>query len=670
MAPPPLSPPNKTRNPSIILTKKPQIPKSVSPSRPKSFDRLVPKRSSRSIVSSLRPVVLAGLSAVSGLSVSSRWSPSLRLVVLPGLSAVSGLAVSLVSPSRRAGLRHRPLSLALSANTHDQEVFSFHRDHSPCDGFEEVLNCYKQIAQLLRLSEDKWTMNVPTVDGGSLKPDVVEGTDDEVPYFVEIKRTIPKGSVQSKDFKTKKIFVGGVPTTVSEDEFENFFSKHGKVVEHQIIRDHNTNRSRGFGFIIFDHEQVVDDLLANGNMIDMVGTRLTTTVMSFASFGSQVCFQVAGPRTPGLGGRLGGYGGYSGGSELGGGYGGFGGSGLGAYRDNQQLQSELNGRRGSCTAASSSFNQQQAASNKQFLQQFQVSQQYHSSSYSNTTTSQQQQNFVPISLTLLLWNTWLVTFGAHSSFRRDERMSLGSYLHDRYEIRDGPFAFQTDIFRLYFVSNQKRNPFSVSDRISDDVFRDGTHSVSVPFLIAIRDGILANQKRKILFLICMDHTKMISSGEDTHAEIGGHVGWRAQTTSYRKLNELGQKADDLDKGSALHASSAQGREVSVHKTLVPPVESFSLESSEEDREQVVKENNSIKKESEKEDGKECEIEGNEQEKEEDKEKDIIEQVVRERANCKGHGSKAKAGTLCQKLVQKPADESSTFFLVRQPIRQY
>ncbi|KAK9156197.1 hypothetical protein Sjap_003677 [Stephania japonica] len=38
------------------------------------------------------------------------------------------------------------------ANTHDQEVFSFHRDHSPCHGFEEVLTCYKQIAQNVRLS--------------------------------------------------------------------------------------------------------------------------------------------------------------------------------------------------------------------------------------------------------------------------------------------------------------------------------------------------------------------------------------------------------------------------------------------------------------------------------------------------------------------------------------
>ncbi|KAK9094450.1 hypothetical protein Scep_025919 [Stephania cephalantha] len=99
----------------------------------------------------------SGLSAVSALSVSSRWSPFLRLVVLPGLSAVSGLAVSLFSPSRRAGLRHRRyLSLSLvsdSGNTHDQELFSFHRDHSPCDGFEEVLNRYNVFAQLLRLSQ-------------------------------------------------------------------------------------------------------------------------------------------------------------------------------------------------------------------------------------------------------------------------------------------------------------------------------------------------------------------------------------------------------------------------------------------------------------------------------------------------------------------------------------
>ena len=40
----------------------------------------------------------------------------------------------------------------LLATTHDQEVFSFHTDHSPCHGFEEVLTCYKRIVPTLRLS--------------------------------------------------------------------------------------------------------------------------------------------------------------------------------------------------------------------------------------------------------------------------------------------------------------------------------------------------------------------------------------------------------------------------------------------------------------------------------------------------------------------------------------
>ncbi|PNX74251.1 E3 ubiquitin-protein ligase rglg2-like protein, partial [Trifolium pratense] len=38
------------------------------------------------------------------------------------------------------------------STTHDQEVFSFHSDHSPCHGFEEVLACYKKIVPNLKLS--------------------------------------------------------------------------------------------------------------------------------------------------------------------------------------------------------------------------------------------------------------------------------------------------------------------------------------------------------------------------------------------------------------------------------------------------------------------------------------------------------------------------------------
>ncbi|KAL3637671.1 hypothetical protein CASFOL_018119 [Castilleja foliolosa] len=90
---------------------------------------------------------------------------------------------------------------------------------------------------------------------------------------VEIKRTIPRGA-NSKDFKTKKIFVGGIPTTVSEDELKDFFSSFGEIKEQQIMKDHSSGRSRGFGFITFESDQSVDDILANGNRIDFAGAQV------------------------------------------------------------------------------------------------------------------------------------------------------------------------------------------------------------------------------------------------------------------------------------------------------------------------------------------------------------------------------------------------------------
>lgn len=57
------------------------------------------------------------------------------------------------------------------------------------------------------------------------------------------------------------------------------------MVDHQIMFDRETKRSRGFGFIVFASEQVVDDLLANGNMIDLAGSKVS---LQFAKEMSQM----------------------------------------------------------------------------------------------------------------------------------------------------------------------------------------------------------------------------------------------------------------------------------------------------------------------------------------------------------------------------------------------
>ncbi|CAI9766735.1 unnamed protein product [Fraxinus pennsylvanica] len=145
--------------------------------------------------------------------------------------------------------------------------------------------------------------------------------------MVEIKRIIQRGS-NIKDFRTKKIFVGGIPTTVDEDEFRDFFLKFGDVKEQQIMSDHSSGRSHGYGFVTFETEQSIDDILANGNKLDFAGVqRLSNSRAGFEDTYDGFGEKDFGTRA--YGGRGSSYCGY-GRSELGvysgcgvGGYGGF-----------------------------------------------------------------------------------------------------------------------------------------------------------------------------------------------------------------------------------------------------------------------------------------------------------------------------------------------------------
>ncbi|KAL5990388.1 hypothetical protein ACLOJK_011288 [Asimina triloba] len=105
--------------------------------------------------------------------------------------------------------------------------------------------------------------------------------------------------------KTKKIFVGGLPPTLTEDGFRQYFENYGQVTDVVIMYDQNTQRPRGFGFISFDTEDAVDRVLHK----------------SFHDLGGKLVeVKRALPKeaNPGSSGR----------SMVGGGYQGYGGSGV------------------------------------------------------------------------------------------------------------------------------------------------------------------------------------------------------------------------------------------------------------------------------------------------------------------------------------------------------
>ncbi|XP_038986337.1 heterogeneous nuclear ribonucleoprotein 1-like [Phoenix dactylifera] len=92
---------------------------------------------------------------------------------------------------------------------------------------------------------------------------------------VEVKRTVPREEMPSKaGLKTKKIFVGGIPPSLTEDELKEHFALYGEVVEHQIMLDHSTGRSRGFGFVTFENEEAVEKIISEGRMHDLGGKQV------------------------------------------------------------------------------------------------------------------------------------------------------------------------------------------------------------------------------------------------------------------------------------------------------------------------------------------------------------------------------------------------------------
>lgn len=47
----------------------------------------------------------------------------------------------------------------------------------------------------------------------------------------------------------KKLYVGNLPFSATDDELRDLFERHGKVDSVSVITDRETGRARGFGFV-------------------------------------------------------------------------------------------------------------------------------------------------------------------------------------------------------------------------------------------------------------------------------------------------------------------------------------------------------------------------------------------------------------------------------------
>ena len=108
---------------------------------------------------------------------------------------------------------------------------------------------------------------------------------------------------------SKKLYVGGLPYSISDTQLEELFAAHGTVESARVITDKMTGRSKGFGFVEMSSQSEAEEAIEKLNQTDMDGRSITVNE--------------AKPREPRSGGPGGG----------GGGRGGYGGGGGGGGRD-------------------------------------------------------------------------------------------------------------------------------------------------------------------------------------------------------------------------------------------------------------------------------------------------------------------------------------------------
>ncbi|MBM4291017.1 MAG: RNA-binding protein, partial [Deltaproteobacteria bacterium] len=119
---------------------------------------------------------------------------------------------------------------------------------------------------------------------------------------------------------SKKIFVGGLSWGTTDQSLREAFEQFGEVADARVIKDRDTGRSRGFGFVTFEDEASVAEAIEKMNDSTLDGRTIRVSEAEERQGGAG---GGGAPRPPRREGGYGG-GGYGGG---GGGYGGGGGRG-------------------------------------------------------------------------------------------------------------------------------------------------------------------------------------------------------------------------------------------------------------------------------------------------------------------------------------------------------
>ncbi|XP_056635677.1 RNA-binding protein Musashi homolog Rbp6 isoform X3 [Diorhabda sublineata] len=95
-------------------------------------------------------------------------------------------------------------------------------------------------------------------DPSSVDKVLAQGTHELDGKKIDPKVAFPRRAHPKMVTRTKKIFVGGLSAPTTLEDVKTYFEQFGPIEDAMLMFDKQTNRHRGFGFVTFQSEDVVD----------------------------------------------------------------------------------------------------------------------------------------------------------------------------------------------------------------------------------------------------------------------------------------------------------------------------------------------------------------------------------------------------------------------------